>query len=133
MGKHGGRPQQKVSSVPKGKRSIRGGEIAPQHPGLKKFCSYGTGIDTNFDVRCCNRYTPHEGSPVETVKVSPKCQVVIPKKVREELQLKPGVELHVYVLDGTIRLSPPRSITELRGIAKGMRWKNEDRDHSERL
>jgi AbrB family looped-hinge helix DNA binding protein len=72
-------------------------------------------------------------SPVETVKVSPKYQVVIPKKVREQLQLKPGVELHVYVLDGTIRLSPPRSITELRGIAKGMRWKNEDRDHSERF
>jgi AbrB family looped-hinge helix DNA binding protein len=71
-------------------------------------------------------------SPVETVKVSPN-QVVIPKKVREQLQLKPGVELHVYVLDGTIRLSPPRSITELRGIAKGMRWKNEDRDHSERF
>ncbi len=43
-------------------------------------------------------------SPVETVKVSPKYQVVIPKKVREQLQLKPGVELHVYVLDGTIRL-----------------------------
>ncbi len=39
----------------------------------------------------------------------------------------------VYVLDGTIRLSPPRSITRLRGIAKGMRWKNEDRDHSERF
>jgi len=72
-------------------------------------------------------------SPVDTVKVSPKYQVVIPKKVREQLQLKPGVELHVYVLDGTIRLSLPRSITELRGIAKGMRWKNEDRDHSERF
>ncbi len=70
---------------------------------------------------------------MDTVKVSPKYQVVIPKKVREELQLKPGVELHVYVLDGTIRLSPPRSITRLRGIAKGMRWKNEDRDHSERF
>ncbi len=70
---------------------------------------------------------------MDTVKVSPKYQVVIPKKFREELQLKPGVELHIYVLDGTIRLSPPRSITRLRGIAKGMRWKNEDRDHSERF
>lgn len=70
---------------------------------------------------------------MDTVKVSPKYQVVIPKKVREELQLKPGIQLHVYVMDGTIRLSPPRSIKDLRGIAKGLRWKNEDRDHSERF
>jgi len=33
--------------------------------------------------------------------------VVIPKKVREELQLKPGQELQIYILDGTIRLRRP--------------------------
>lgn len=70
---------------------------------------------------------------METVKVSPKFQVVIPKKVREELQLKPGQELQIYILDETIRLHRPRSIRELRGIAKGMKWKDEDRDHSERF
>ena len=36
---------------------------------------------------------------METVKVSPKFQVVIPKKVREQLQLKPGQELQIYILD----------------------------------
>jgi len=70
---------------------------------------------------------------METVKVSPKFQVVIPKKVREELQLKPGQELQIFILDETIRLQRPRSIKELRGIAKGMKWKDEDRDHSERF
>lgn len=70
---------------------------------------------------------------METVKVSPKFQVVIPKKVREELQLKPGQELQVYVLDGDIHFHRPRSIKELRGIAKGMKWKDEDRDHTERF
>jgi AbrB family looped-hinge helix DNA binding protein len=70
---------------------------------------------------------------METVKVSPKFQVVIPKRVREELELKPGQELNVYVLDGTIRFSKPRSIQELRGICKGMKWKDEDRDHTERF
>ena len=70
---------------------------------------------------------------METVKVSPKFQVVIPKRVREELQLKPGQELQIYILDQTIRLHRPRSIKELRGIAKGMKWKEEDRDHSERF
>lgn len=70
---------------------------------------------------------------MEIVKVSPKFQVVIPKRVREELQLKPGQELQIYILDQTIRLHRPRSIKELRGIAKGMKWKDEDRDHSERF
>jgi AbrB family looped-hinge helix DNA binding protein len=70
---------------------------------------------------------------METVKISPKFQVVIPKKVREELQLKPGQELQIYILDGTIRLHRRRPIQELRGIAKGMKWKDEDRDHSERF
>jgi AbrB family looped-hinge helix DNA binding protein len=73
------------------------------------------------------------GEIMETVKVSPKFQVVIPKKLREELQLKPGQELQIYILDGTIRLRRPRSIKELRGIAKGMTWKDDYRDHSERF
>jgi AbrB family looped-hinge helix DNA binding protein len=68
-----------------------------------------------------------------TVKVSPKFQIVIPKEIREALKLEPGQELHLYVLDGTIRLSRPRSIKDLRGMAKGMKWKDEDRDHTERF
>jgi AbrB family looped-hinge helix DNA binding protein len=70
---------------------------------------------------------------METVKVSPKFQVVIPKRVREALELKPGEELQIYILDKSIRLHRPRSIKELRGIAKGMQWKDEDRDHTERF
>ncbi|HEV2102758.1 MAG TPA: AbrB/MazE/SpoVT family DNA-binding domain-containing protein [Candidatus Acidoferrum sp.] len=68
-----------------------------------------------------------------TVKVSPKFQVVIPKDVRELLGLKPGEELQIYVLDRSIHLHRPRSIQEFRGIAKGMRWKDDDRDHTERF
>lgn len=70
---------------------------------------------------------------MDTVKVSPKFQVVIPKKVREGLRLTAGQELNIYVLDGTIRLHPPRNIKDLRGAAKGMKWKDDYRDHSERL
>jgi AbrB family looped-hinge helix DNA binding protein len=70
---------------------------------------------------------------MDRVKVSPKYQVVIPKKVREKLQLRPGQELQIYVFDGAIRLQRLRSIKELRGIAKGMKWKDEDRDHTERF
>jgi AbrB family looped-hinge helix DNA binding protein len=67
------------------------------------------------------------------VKVSPKFQVVIPKPVRDELQIEPGQELLMYALDGAIRLEPRRSVKDLRGSAKGMRWKDEYRDHSDRF
>jgi AbrB family looped-hinge helix DNA binding protein len=70
---------------------------------------------------------------MNTVRVSPKFQVVIPKRVREDLKLVPGQELDIYVLDGTIHLHPPRSIKELRGVAHGMKWKDSYRDHSERV
>src|SRR5260370_3348280 len=79
-------------------------------------------------TRLLMRPSAPSGQAMETVKVSPKFQVVIPKRVREELQLRPGQELIVYILDGTIRFSKPRSIKELRGIAKGMKWKDDYRD-----
>ena len=84
--------------------------------------TYEVAIDTLF-----------VGANMETVKVSPKFQVVIPKKVREELHLKPGQELNVYIMDGTIRFSKPRPITELRGIVKGMKWKDDYRDRNDRF
>ena len=68
-----------------------------------------------------------------TVKVSPKFQVVIPKEIREQLELKPGEDLQVYILDGSIRLHRPRSIKDLLGIAKGMKWKDDYRDHTDRF
>jgi AbrB family looped-hinge helix DNA binding protein len=70
---------------------------------------------------------------VATVKVSPKFQIVIPKEIREALKLEPGQELSVYVLHGTIHVRRPGSIKDLRGMAKGLKWKDDYRDHSERF
>jgi AbrB family looped-hinge helix DNA binding protein len=70
---------------------------------------------------------------METVKVSPKFQVVIPKKVREELELHPGQELQVFAFEGTLRFNKPRSIKEFRGQAPGLTWRDEDRDHRDRF
>jgi len=66
------------------------------------------------------------------VKVSPKFQIVIPKAIRQEMQLQPGQELLLYLHDGALRLNPQRSIRELRGIAKGIRWEPTDRDRNDR-
>jgi AbrB family looped-hinge helix DNA binding protein len=67
------------------------------------------------------------------VKVSPKFQVVIPKAIREELQIAPGQTLLMYALDGSLRLVPHRPVKELRGMAKGMRWKDDYRDVTQRF
>lgn len=69
---------------------------------------------------------------METVTVSPKFQVVIPKKLREQLKLKPGQKLLMYQIAGKIFLEPPRSIREVFGIAKGITWKDDYRDRNDR-
>jgi AbrB family looped-hinge helix DNA binding protein len=80
-----------------------------------------------------NDRTKGKRTPVETVKVSPKFQIVIPKSVRESLKLEPGEELHIYAVNGAIHATRPRSIKDLRGIAKGLKWKAEDRDRNDRF
>ncbi|MBI2066598.1 MAG: AbrB/MazE/SpoVT family DNA-binding domain-containing protein [Deltaproteobacteria bacterium] len=51
--------------------------------------------------------------------VSPKYQVVIPKVVRERLQVKPGQKLIVYERGGIIHLIPTVPLKKLRGMLKG--------------
>ena len=57
---------------------------------------------------------------MQTVIVSPKYQVVIPKAVRETLKLKPGQRMCVIEYDNRIELIPDREISELRGFLKGI-------------
>jgi len=57
---------------------------------------------------------------MNTVTVSPKYQVVIPKNIREALQLRPGQKMKVIEYDGRIELIPDRDISELRGFLKGI-------------
>jgi AbrB family looped-hinge helix DNA binding protein len=57
---------------------------------------------------------------MQTVTVSPKYQVVIPKKIRDALKLRPGQKMRVIEYDGRIELIPDRDISELRGYLKGI-------------
>ena len=54
-------------------------------------------------------------------RVSPKYQVVIPKEVRESMDLKVGQELQVVTKGGIITLVPERPLASLRGFAKGIK------------
>ena len=57
---------------------------------------------------------------MQTVTVSPKFQVVIPKNIRDALQLRPGQKMRVIEYEGRIELIPDRDIAELRGFLKGI-------------
>lgn len=57
---------------------------------------------------------------MQSVTISPKYQIVIPKAVREALKLRPGQKLQIVEYDGRIELIPERDIKELRGFLKGI-------------
>jgi AbrB family looped-hinge helix DNA binding protein len=57
---------------------------------------------------------------MQSVTVSPKYQVVIPKAVREALKLHPGQKMQLIEYAGRIELIPERDIKELRGFLKGI-------------
>ena len=54
------------------------------------------------------------------VTVSPKFQVVIPKDVREQLQIKPGQKVQAIAYEGRIELILVRPIKEMRGFLEGI-------------
>ena len=57
---------------------------------------------------------------METVTVSPKFQVVIPKEIRESLQLIAGQKIQAILYDNRIELIPMRSLASMRGFLKGI-------------
>jgi len=59
------------------------------------------------------------------VKISPKYQIVIPKKIRRSLNLEPGQKIQVIPYGTRIELIPERKVSEMRGYLKGIDTKLE--------
>jgi len=57
---------------------------------------------------------------MQTVTVSPKYQVVIPRDVRRSLKIKPGQKLRVIEHEGRIELLPAEEVADLKGFLKGI-------------
>lgn len=55
-----------------------------------------------------------------SVKVSPKFQVVIPKEIRESLNVSPGQLMQVVEYENRIELIPEKDISELEGFLNGI-------------
>lgn len=57
---------------------------------------------------------------METVTISPKFQVVIPKRIREELGLYPGQKVQAIRYGDRVELVPVRPLAEMRGFLRGI-------------
>jgi len=57
---------------------------------------------------------------MDTVTISPKFQVVIPRRLRDQLGLKAGGKMRVIRYGDRIELLPARKASDLRGFLKGM-------------
>ena len=60
---------------------------------------------------------------MNTVTLSTKYQLVIPREVRDRLALEPGAKFTVVEKRGILYLIPERPLAELRGVARGTRRK----------
>jgi AbrB family looped-hinge helix DNA binding protein len=67
---------------------------------------------------------------METVTVSPKYQVVIPRSVRERLGIRPGQPMQVIAYENRIEVIPVRPAREMRGFLSGSTntFEREDED-----
>jgi AbrB family looped-hinge helix DNA binding protein len=57
---------------------------------------------------------------METVTISPKFQVVIPRAIRERLRLTAGQKVQAILFEDRIELIPVRPMKSMRGFLKGL-------------
>lgn len=57
---------------------------------------------------------------MQTVTISSKYQVVIPRQIREKHNLKPGEKFILMSIGDRIEMIPERKMDDLRGVLSGM-------------
>ncbi len=57
---------------------------------------------------------------MKSVTISPKYQVVIPREVRESMEIKPGSKVQVLLYENRIELIPIKNLRRMRGFLKGI-------------
>ena len=79
----------------------------------------------NLDIQNSDRYDFRKTNIVsidlmETVTLSPKFQVVVPRDIRERLGLVPGQKLQAMAYENRIELIPLRPAAQMRGFLAGI-------------
>ncbi len=57
---------------------------------------------------------------MKSVTISPKYQVVIPREVRQSMEIKPGSKVQVLLYENRIELIPMKNLKRMRGFLKGI-------------
>jgi AbrB family looped-hinge helix DNA binding protein len=57
---------------------------------------------------------------MKSVTISPKYQVVIPREVRQSMEIKPGSKVQVLLYESRIELIPIKDLRRMRGFLKGI-------------
>lgn len=57
---------------------------------------------------------------MKSVTISPKYQVVIPREVRQSMEIKPGSKVQVLLYENRIELIPMKNMRRMRGFLKGI-------------
>ena len=57
---------------------------------------------------------------MKSVTVSPKYQVVIPREIRQSMEIKPGSKVQVLLYENRIELIPMKNLKRMRGFLKGI-------------
>ena len=69
---------------------------------------------------------------MDTVTISSKYQVVIPRAIREKWNVKPGQKVRLIIYANRLEIVPVRDIKTARGFLKGMS-SNVERDEEDRV
>jgi len=69
---------------------------------------------------------------MDTVTISSKYQVVIPRAIREKWNVKPGQKVRFIIYGNRLEIVPVRDIKSARGFLKGMS-STIDRDEEDRV
>ncbi|MBN2547819.1 MAG: AbrB/MazE/SpoVT family DNA-binding domain-containing protein [Anaerolineales bacterium] len=69
---------------------------------------------------------------MNSVTISTKYQVVIPREARKHLRIKPGQKMQVILYDNRVVLIPIRPISEARGSLRGLNT-DVQRDEEDRV
>jgi len=73
----------------------------------------------SIDLPLYDPFIDREGV-MTTLTISPKYQVVIPKQIREKLDLRPGQRVQAIGYDGRVELVPVRAMGSMRGFLTGI-------------
>ena len=57
---------------------------------------------------------------MDTVTISPKFQIVIPRRIREHLRLEPGQKVQAILYNNRIEFIPILPMKRMRGSLKGL-------------